>query len=78
MQGAGVSLVVWQGWGVLSVMALLTALLATVLAWLLPFPERSLNQQLSCHGDRLALKDRLGAATPFRAYLTRFTASTTG
>ncbi len=70
MHGAGVSLVVWQGWGVLSVMALLTALLATVLAWLLPFPERSLNQQLSCHGDRLALKDRLGAATPFRAYLS--------
>jgi len=66
---AGLSLVTWQGWGVLSVMAALTALLATVLAWLLPFPERSLNGQLSHYGDRMALKDRLGAAPPFKAYL---------
>lgn len=64
MHGSGLSLVVWQGWGVLSVMALLTALLATILAWLLPFPERSLNLQLSNYGDRQALKDRLGAAPP--------------
>jgi len=69
MHGSGLSLVVWQGWGVLSVMALLTALLATILAWLLPFPERSLNLQLSRYDDRLALRDRLGAAPPFRAYL---------
>ncbi|HZV20930.1 MAG TPA: hypothetical protein VE986_05220, partial [Hyphomicrobiales bacterium] len=66
---AGVSLVVWQGWGALSVMAVLTALLATILAWLLPFPERSLNSQLANYDDRMALKDRLGAAAPFRAYL---------
>ncbi len=66
---AGLSLVMWQGWGVLSVMAALTALLATILAWLLPFPERSLNSQLSHYDDRMALKDRLGAAPPFKAYL---------
>src|SRR5262249_45530566 len=36
---------------------------------LLPFPERSLNVQLSRFDDRMALKDRLGAAPPFRAYL---------
>ena len=66
---AGLSLVIWQGWGVLSVMAALTALLATVLAWLLPFPDRSLNSQLSHYDDRMALKDRLGAAPPFKAYL---------
>jgi hypothetical protein len=69
MHGTSLSLVVWQGWGVLSVMAVLTALLATVLAWLLPFPERSLNAQLARFDDRMALKDRLGAAPPFRAYL---------
>jgi hypothetical protein len=69
MHGTSLSLVVWQGWGVLSVMALLTALLATVLAWLLPFPERSLNAQLERFDDRMALRDRLGAAPPFRAYL---------
>jgi hypothetical protein len=66
---AGLSLVMWQGWGVLSVMAVLTALLATILAWLLPFPERSLTSQLSHYDDRMALKDRLGAAPPFRTYL---------
>src|SRR5579883_2166970 len=66
---SGLSLVVWQGWGVLSVMAVLTALLATILAWLLPFPDRSLNRQLDNYDDRMALKDRLGAAPPFRAYL---------
>src|SRR5262249_38511576 len=69
MHGTSLSLVVWQGWGVLSVLAVLTALLATVLAWLLPFPERSLNAQLACFDDRMALKDRLGAVPPFRAYL---------
>jgi len=67
--GSGLSLVVWQGWGVLSVMAVLTALLATILAWLLPFPQRSLNRQLGNYEDRMALKDRLGAAPPFRTYL---------
>ena len=66
---AGLSLVIWQGWGVLSVMAALTALLATVLAWLLPFPDRSLNSQLSHYDDRMALKERLGSAPPFKAYL---------
>jgi hypothetical protein len=66
---AGLSLVIWQGWGVLSVMAALTALLATILAWLLPFPDRSLNSQLSQYNDRMALRDRLGAAPPFKAYL---------
>jgi hypothetical protein len=50
-------------------MAVLTALLATILAWLLPFPERSLTAQLSRYDDRMALKDRLGAAPPFRTYL---------
>src|SRR5208337_2671559 len=69
MHGSGLSLVVWQGWGVLSVMALLTALLGTILAWLLPFPEMSLDLQLSRPGDRLALKERLGAVPPFQAYL---------
>jgi hypothetical protein len=67
--GSGLSLVIWQGWGVLSVMAALTALLATILAWLLPFPERSLAGQLARYDDRMALKDRLGAAPPFRTYL---------
>lgn len=69
MHGSSLSLVVWQGWGVLSVMAFLTVLLATILAWLLPFPERSLSLQLSRYGDRQALKDRLGAAPPFPTYL---------
>ncbi len=69
MHGSGLSLVVWQGWGVLSVMAALTALLATILAWLLPFPERAIGRQLECYEDRIALKDRLGAVSPFRAYL---------
>jgi hypothetical protein len=69
MHGTSLSLVVWQGWGVLSVMGVLTALLATILAWLLPFPECSLNTQLARFHDRMALKDRLGAAPPFRAYL---------
>ncbi len=68
--GSGLSLVVWQGWGVLSVMAVLTALLATILAWLLPFPDRSLNSQLAHYDDRMALKDRLGGAPPFRTYLS--------
>jgi hypothetical protein len=68
--GSGLSLVVWQGWGVLSVMAVLTALLATILAWLLPFPERSLDSQLAHYDDRMALKDRLGGAPPFRTYLS--------
>lgn len=67
--GSALSLVAWQGWGVLSVMAVLTTLLATILAWLLPFPERSLGAQLARYDDRMALKDRLGAAPPFRAYL---------
>jgi hypothetical protein len=66
----GLSLVVWQGWGVLSVMAVLTALLATVLAWLLPFPDRSLSRQLARYDDRMALKERLGGAPPFRTYLS--------
>ncbi len=66
---AGLALVTWQGWGVLSVMAALTALLATILAWLLPFPDRSLSNQLAHYDDRMALKERLGAAPPFRAYL---------
>ncbi len=66
---AGLSLVMWQGWGVLSVLAVLTTLLATILAWLLPFPDRSLTSQLSNYEDRLALKDRLGAAPPFKSYL---------
>lgn len=66
---AGLSLVMWQGWGVLSVLAVLTALLATILAWLLPFPDRSLTSQLSNFEDRSALKDRLGAAPPFKTYL---------
>jgi hypothetical protein len=65
----GSSLVVWQGWGVLSVMAVLTALLATVLGWLLPFPDRSLSLQLSRYDDRMALKERLGSVPPFQAYL---------
>lgn len=69
MHGSGLSLVVWQGWGVLSVMALLTALLATILAWLLPFPDRSLDLQLSSYDERMALKNRLGAAPPFNVYL---------
>ncbi len=69
MHGSGLSLVVWQGWGVLSVMALLTALLAILLTWLLPFPERSLDRQLSRYEDRSALKNRLGAAPPFNTYL---------
>lgn len=69
MHGSGLSLVVWQGWGVLSVMALLTALLAILLAWLLPFPDRSLDRQLSRYWDRMALKNRLGAAPPFHTYL---------
>lgn len=69
MHGSGLSLVVWQGWGVLSVMALLTALLGTILAWLLPFPDRSLDSQLSRYDDRIALAERLGAAPPFRTYL---------
>jgi hypothetical protein len=66
---AGLALVTWQGWGVLSVMAALTALLATILAWLLPFPDRSISRQLSEYEDRVALKERLGAAPPFRVYL---------
>ncbi len=66
---SNLSLVVWQGWGVLSVMAALTALLGTILAWLLPFPERSLDRQLANYDDRMALKDRLGAAPPFRTYI---------
>jgi hypothetical protein len=66
---AGLALVTWQGWGVLSVMAVLTALLATILAWLLPFPDRSISSQLAHYEDRMALKDRLGAAPPFSAYL---------
>jgi hypothetical protein len=65
---AGLALVTWQGWGVLSVMAALTALLATILAWLLPFPDRSIGSQLAAYEDRMALKDRLGAAPPFDAY----------
>jgi hypothetical protein len=69
MHGTSLSLVVWQGWGVISVMAVLTALLATILAWLLPFPERSLSLQLSRYSDRIALKERLGAVSPFRTYL---------
>ena len=69
MHGPGISLVVWQGWGVLSVMALLTALLAILLSWLLPFPDRSLNLQLSRYIDRAALKNRLGAAPAFYTYL---------
>ncbi|MGO9483470.1 MAG: hypothetical protein ACLPX9_02635 [Rhodomicrobium sp.] len=69
MHGSGLSLVVWQGWGVLSVMALLTALLAILLTWLLPFPDRSLKLQLSRYEDRIALKNRLGAAPPFLTYL---------
>ncbi|MGA7324685.1 MAG: hypothetical protein WBX25_09435, partial [Rhodomicrobium sp.] len=70
MHGSGLTLVVWQGWSVVSVMAVLTALLATILAWLLPFPERSLSRQLEYYEDRMALKERLGAAPPFHAYLT--------
>jgi hypothetical protein len=66
---AGLALVTWQGWGVLSVMAVLTALLGTILAWLLPFPDRSITSQLAHYEDRMALKDRLGAAPPFSAYL---------
>ena len=69
MHGSGLSLVVWQGWGVLSVMALLTALLAILLTWLLPFPDRSLDRQLARFEDRSALKNRLGAASPFHTYL---------
>ncbi len=68
MSGTGFSLV-WQGWDVLSVMAVLTALLGTILAWLLPFPERSLSAQLANYPDRIALKERLGAAPPFQTYL---------
>jgi hypothetical protein len=69
MHGTGLSLVVWQGWGVLSVMAVLTALLATILFWLLPFPDRSIEHQLSSYDDRMALKERLGSVPPFQAYL---------
>ncbi len=69
MHGSGLSLVVWQGWGVLSVMALLTALLAILLAWLLPFPDRSLDLQLTRFKDRIALRNRLGGAPAFHTYL---------
>ncbi len=67
---SALSLVIWQGWGVLSVMAVLTALLGTILLWLLPFPDSSLSAQLTTYPNRMALKDRLGAAPPFRTYLT--------
>jgi hypothetical protein len=69
MHGSGLSLVIWQGWGVLSVMALLTALLAILLTWLLPFPDRSFDPQLARWADRMALKCRLGAAPPLQTYL---------
>jgi hypothetical protein len=51
-------------------MAALTALLATILAWLLPFPDRSLANQLGDYNDRIALKDRLGSSPPFPTYLS--------
>lgn len=65
---SGLSLIVWQGWGVLSVMAALTALLATILAWLLPFPDRSIARQLSNYDDRMAIRARLGAAPILDTY----------
>jgi hypothetical protein len=50
-------------------MAVLTALLAMLLSWLLPFPERPLGLQLSRWADREALKARLGAAPAIPTYL---------
>ncbi len=65
---SSLSLIAWQGWGVLSVIAALTALLATILAWLLPFPKRSLSRQLDTYEDRMAIKARLGEVPPVKAY----------
>jgi hypothetical protein len=64
----GLSLVVWQGWGALSVIAALMALLAAILSWLLPLPNRSLDRQLERFEDRMALKARLGEMPAFQTY----------
>jgi hypothetical protein len=66
---SGLSLMTWQGWGVLSVIAALTVLLATILAWLLPFPDRSLSNQLDDYAGRMALRARLGGEPVFETYL---------
>lgn len=65
---SGLSLIVWQGWGVLAVIAVLTALLAMILAWLLPFPDRALGRQLETWEDRLAIKARLGEVPLAKAW----------
>jgi uncharacterized protein (DUF58 family) len=70
MEPSGVefSFVAWQGWGVAGSIAALLILLVTILIWLLPFPDRSLEAQLANHQDRLDMKARLGVVPAFEAY----------
>ncbi|MBC8050211.1 MAG: hypothetical protein H7X92_08710 [Chitinophagales bacterium] len=65
---AAVKLIAWPGWGVVGPTTALTALLAAILALLLPFPSRPLATQLGNHEDRLDLRARLGLAAPFKSY----------
>ncbi len=67
---SAVKLIAWPGWGVVGATAFLAAVLAAILALLLPFPDRSLNHQLNNYQDRLDLRTRFGFSTPLESYKT--------
>ncbi len=66
---SAIKLITWPGWGVVGAMTVLCALLAAILALLLPFPKRSLDEQLADTAGRVDIAARLGAVTIAESFL---------
>lgn len=66
---SAIKLITWPGWGVVGAMTVLCALLAAILALLLPFPKRSLDGQLADPAERADIAARLGAASMAESFL---------
>lgn len=66
----GDTLIAWQGWGMMASATILLIILIRILTWLLPFPERSLANQLENPASRERLRTRLGGAHPLERYRT--------
>jgi len=60
--------IAWQGWGMTGAAVALLILLIWILVWLLPFPNRSVEERLADLDSRALLRDRLGGAGPFGRY----------
>jgi hypothetical protein len=60
--------IAWQGWSMTGAAVALLILLIWILVWLLPFPGRSIEQQLADPEARPRVRDRLGGQGPFGRY----------